>query len=154
MRSILSRLAALCALSLLMLPACTVDSDADGPADTGADAIDAGAADAGGDDEDTAAADGASGDRDAGADATALALPGMSADAAVWVDEHGILHASCATDADCATVLGYFHARDRFAQMDLRRRITTGRIGTLVTSAVPGTPGSTGAALPGAEPLM
>lgn len=136
MRSILSRLAALCALSLLMVPGCTVDSDADGPADTGADAIDAGATDGGGTAEDTAAADGASGDRDAGADATALALPGMSADAAAWVDEHGILHASCATDADCATVLGYFHARDRFAQMDLRRRITTGRIGTLVTSAV------------------
>ncbi|MFT6627912.1 MAG: hypothetical protein ACJA1R_001172, partial [Flavobacteriales bacterium] len=62
---------------------------------------------------------------------TELNIDGLSSAASVSFDEWGVLHASCETDTDCAAVLGYFHARDRFAQMDLRRRLTTGRIGTL-----------------------
>ncbi len=61
-----------------------------------------------------------------------LALPGMGASAGVYFDERGVLHAACATTLDCMEVMGYFHARDRFAQMDLRRRVVTGRLTQLV----------------------
>lgn len=102
-----------------------------------ADGVDGGQDDAGVADGVDDASDASDGEDDAGANpGTPLALPGMSAEASAWVDAFGVLHASCETDADCATILGYFHARDRFAQMDLRRRLTTGRIGTFVTSAV------------------
>ena len=37
-------------------------------------------------------------------------------DATVYLDEHGIFHADCATDEDCVMALGYFHARDRFVK--------------------------------------
>jgi penicillin amidase len=61
-----------------------------------------------------------------------LNLPGMIASAGVYFDERGVLHAACATTLDCMEVMGYFHARDRFAQMDLRRRVVTGRLTQLV----------------------
>ncbi|MCB9533496.1 MAG: penicillin acylase family protein [Myxococcales bacterium] len=61
-----------------------------------------------------------------------FSIPGLSAAANVAIDVYGIPHVSCATDADCAAVLGYLHARDRFAQMDIRRRVTTGRLHQLV----------------------
>jgi penicillin amidase len=43
-------------------------------------------------------------------------------------DEYGVLNADCSTDEDCAMMLGYFHAFDRFVQMDFRRRFSTGRL--------------------------
>jgi penicillin amidase len=49
-------------------------------------------------------------------------------DATAYFDEYGILSADCATDEDCAMVLGYYHAADRFVQMDLQRRFFTGRV--------------------------
>ncbi len=49
-------------------------------------------------------------------------------DATAYFDQYGILNADCATDEDCAMVLGYYHAFDRFVQMDLRRRLPTGRL--------------------------
>ena len=55
-------------------------------------------------------------------------IEGMSAPVTAHFDQDGVLNASCKTDEDCAATLGYFHARDRFVQMDLRRRITTGRL--------------------------
>jgi penicillin amidase len=48
--------------------------------------------------------------------------------ATAYFDEYGILNADCATDEDCAMVLGYHHAADRFVQMDFRRRLVTGRL--------------------------
>ncbi len=48
--------------------------------------------------------------------------------ATAYFDEYGILNADCATDEDCAMVLGYYHAADRFVQMDFRRRFATGRL--------------------------
>jgi penicillin amidase len=57
-------------------------------------------------------------------------------DATVYFDEHGIFHGDCATDEDCAMALGYFHARDRFVQMDLQRRLSTGRLAGVVNKAV------------------
>jgi penicillin amidase len=48
--------------------------------------------------------------------------------ATAYFDEYGILNADCVFDEDCAMVLGYYHAADRFVQMDLRRRGATGRL--------------------------
>ena len=48
--------------------------------------------------------------------------------ATAYFDQHGILNADCETDEDCAMVLGYYHAADRFVQMDFRRRLATGRL--------------------------
>jgi len=57
-------------------------------------------------------------------------------DAKVYFDEHGIFHADCATDEDCVMALGYFHARDRFVQMDLQRRLSTGQLASVVNKPV------------------
>ncbi len=59
-------------------------------------------------------------------------IDGLSAAVSVHYDEWGIPHIDCQTDADCAAALGYVHANDRFAQMDIRRRVTTGRLHQLV----------------------
>lgn len=61
-----------------------------------------------------------------------LAIAGLEGPADVSFDDHGILHARCATDADCMRVLGYFHASHRFWQMDLQRRAARGRLATLI----------------------
>ena len=54
-------------------------------------------------------------------------------DATVYFDQYRVFNADCATDEDCAMALGYYHAFDRFAQMDIRRRFATGRFaGVLV----------------------
>ncbi|MGB8328652.1 MAG: penicillin acylase family protein, partial [Polyangiales bacterium] len=53
-------------------------------------------------------------------------------EASVYFDEHGIFNADCSTDEDCAMALGYYHAFDRFVQMDIRRRFSTGRLADLL----------------------
>jgi len=53
-------------------------------------------------------------------------------DAVAYFDEYGILNADCATDEDCAMVLGYYHAFERFVQMDIRRRFSTGRLADIL----------------------
>jgi penicillin amidase len=53
-------------------------------------------------------------------------------DATAYFDEHGVLNADCATDEDCAMVLGYYHASERFVQMDIRRRFATGRLADIL----------------------
>jgi acyl-homoserine lactone acylase PvdQ len=53
-------------------------------------------------------------------------------DATVYFDEHRIFNADCATDEDCAMALGYYHAFDRFVQMDIRRRFSTGRLADIL----------------------
>jgi len=57
-------------------------------------------------------------------------------DASVYFDQYGVFHADCETDEDCAMALGYYHARDRFVQMDLQRRLSTGRLASVVNKAV------------------
>ncbi len=57
-------------------------------------------------------------------------------DATVYLDQYGIFHGDCETDEDCAMALGYFHARDRFVQMDLQRRLSTGRLASVVNKPV------------------
>ena len=56
--------------------------------------------------------------------------------ATAYFDEYGVLNADCATDEDCAMVLGYYHAADRFVQMDFRRRFATGRLTDIMDKAV------------------
>ena len=56
--------------------------------------------------------------------------------ATAYFDQYGILNADCATDEDCAMVLGYYHAADRFVQMDFRRRFATGRLTEIMDKAV------------------
>lgn len=57
-------------------------------------------------------------------------------DATAYFDEHGVLNADCATDEDCAMVLGYYHAFDRFVQMDIRRRFSTGRLADILEPSI------------------
>ncbi len=59
-------------------------------------------------------------------------------DATVYFDEHRIFNADCATDEDCAMALGYYHAFDRFAQMDIRRRFSTGRLADILPRSLGG----------------
>ena len=58
--------------------------------------------------------------------------PEWPPNATAYFDEYGILHADCAFDEDCAMVLGYYHAADRFVQMDFRRRFVTGRLSDVI----------------------
>ena len=75
------------------------------------------------------------GDTDGSGALEGVSIPGLSGELTASFDALGVLHLLCATDEDCAAGLGYFHARDRFEQMDLRRRVTTGRISQLVGAA-------------------
>jgi penicillin amidase len=75
---------------------------------------------------------GACSDSDSGSATGDLEWP---PDATVYFDEHRVFHADCATDEDCAMALGYYHAFDRFVQMDVRRRFTTGRLGDILPKA-------------------
>ena len=68
-----------------------------------------------------------------GAGGVALEWP---PDATVYFDQYGIFHADCGTDEDCAMALGYYHARDRFFQMDLQRRLSTGRLTEVVNKPI------------------
>lgn len=61
---------------------------------------------------------------------------GERSGATVYLDQYGIPHIDCATDEDCAAALGYQHAFDRFAQMDLRRRVPTGRLSGILDKGV------------------
>ena len=56
--------------------------------------------------------------------------------ATAYFDEYGILNADCEFDEDCAMVLGYYHAADRFVQMDFFRRFATGRLAEILDKAV------------------
>lgn len=67
-----------------------------------------------------------------GTGGTGIAIPGLTGPVEVTVDGQGMLHASCLTDADCARVLGYFHAENRFFQMDLQRRVARGELASLI----------------------
>ncbi|MEM1348433.1 MAG: penicillin acylase family protein, partial [Myxococcota bacterium] len=62
----------------------------------------------------------------------ALPIAGLSAPVEWRVDSNGISHLRCATNTDCFAAQGYVHASNRFAQMDVRRRVATGRVSTLL----------------------
>ena len=76
-------------------------------------------------------ADGGSGD----ATPLDLVIEGLSAPVEVLFDDHSILHLRCQSDDDCFAAQGYFHAAHRFNQMDLARRVATGRISAIAGAA-------------------
>ena len=119
------------ALALLAV-ACS-DDKKESAADTGGsgDTSDSGGSGSG----DTSGSDSGSGDTDGSGALEGVSIPGLSGELTASFDALGVLHLLCATDEDCAAGLGYFHARDRFEQMDLRRRVTTGRVSQLVGAA-------------------
>ena len=84
----------------------------------------------GGDDGGPDTADGTD-DADAGSGYD-LELPGLSAPVKVQYDDSGVLHLDCQTNADCYIAQGYFHADDRFFEMDLVRRQTRGELAEIV----------------------
>ncbi|HMR73910.1 MAG TPA: penicillin acylase family protein [Polyangiaceae bacterium] len=96
-----------------------------------------------GDDEATKGSPGGGGQGGAGAAGGAggagvpgVQIDGLSAPVNAYLDDRGMLSVDCQTNADCIASLGYFHARDRFVQMDLRRRITTGRLTQMLGAGV------------------
>ena len=62
----------------------------------------------------------------------AVALKGMSAEARVWRDGHGVPHIFAANSDDAARALGYVHASERFYQMEIQRRAGQGRLAEIV----------------------
>lgn len=65
------------------------------------------------------------------ADASEITVAGLTLPVEVALDNAGILHLRCENDADCFRAQGYFHARHRFAQMDVRRRLVRGQLAEL-----------------------
>src|SRR3954468_7278832 len=63
------------------------------------------------------------------------AIPALSAPVEISFDEHAIPFLKAATLVDAAAALGYLHARDRMFQMELMRRMASGRLSELVGPA-------------------
>ncbi len=61
-----------------------------------------------------------------------LAIPGLSAGTTVRFDDHGVPHVRAASEADAFRALGACHALDRFFQMDVTRRVLSGRLAEMV----------------------
>jgi len=61
-----------------------------------------------------------------------LELPGLQAPAEVHLDGYGVPHVRAACDADVLRIQGYCHARDRFFQMDMLRRVLRGGLAEVV----------------------
>lgn len=59
-------------------------------------------------------------------------LDGPSAPIAITRDKRGIPYIRAANEADAAFALGYAHAQDRFAQMEIMRRLASGRLSEMV----------------------
>ncbi len=57
---------------------------------------------------------------------------GLAAPADVVIDRRGIPHVRTATEADLWFVQGVLHARERFFQMELARRVAAGRLAELI----------------------
>ena len=81
---------------------------------------------------DTTAADTTATDTGDATEEILLSIDGLSAPVTAVYDEHGVLHLTCQTDADCSAALGYFHAANRFFLMDFVRRFMRGQLGSMV----------------------
>lgn len=125
----------------LHLFACSTGDSPDAGRDLGNQTSDAGTADSGFDagEQPDAGADAGTADLgepdlgspDMGVDAGVVVdvrIPNLSGPVTARFDDLGVLHLSCADDADCFAAQGYFHASHRFGQMDLRRRFASGRL--------------------------
>jgi penicillin amidase len=62
-------------------------------------------------------------------------LDGPSAPIQITRDKRGIPYIRAANEADAAFALGYVHAQDRFAQMEIMRRLVSGRLSEVVGAA-------------------
>ena len=61
-------------------------------------------------------------------------LPGLSQEARVYYDKHGVPHIFSNDFLDAARVLGYLHASDRLFQMEIHRRAGQGRLSEIFGS--------------------
>lgn len=59
-------------------------------------------------------------------------IPGLSSPVHVGIDSDGVPRIVAANALDAAAALGFMHARDRMMQMDLMRRVASGRLSELV----------------------
>jgi len=59
-------------------------------------------------------------------------IDGLTGPVTARYDAVGMLSLECETDLDCLAAEGYFHAQDRFFQMDLRRRLSLGTLSEMV----------------------
>jgi penicillin G amidase len=65
-----------------------------------------------------------------------VGIKNISKNTEVLFDEYGIPHIYAANQTDAQVVLGYVHAQDRLWQMELLRRIATGRLSELFGNKV------------------
>ncbi len=70
---------------------------------------------------------------DMGLPAEGVFIEGLSAPLKVTFDAQHVPHINCQTNNDCFAAQGYYHAAHRFAQMDVRRRVGSGRLSTLLS---------------------
>jgi penicillin amidase len=63
------------------------------------------------------------------------AIPGLSAPVRIDLDSNGIPRIRANTAEDGAAALGFMHARDRMFQMDMGRRVASGRLSEIAGSA-------------------
>jgi penicillin amidase len=59
-------------------------------------------------------------------------VPGLSAPVYITFDQNGVPRIHAGSEADAAAALGFVHGRDRMFQMELTRRIASGRLAELV----------------------
>lgn len=64
-----------------------------------------------------------------------IRLDGPTAAITITRDHRGIPYIKAANDADAAFALGFVHAQDRFAQMEVMRRLVSGRLSEVVGGA-------------------
>jgi penicillin amidase len=62
-------------------------------------------------------------------------IPGLEAEVEVLLDSRGIPFVRAANEHDLWMTQGYLHARERFFQMDLARRVSSGRLAELLGEA-------------------
>jgi penicillin amidase len=63
------------------------------------------------------------------------AIPGLSAPVQIDLDVNGVPRIRAATAEDGAAALGFMHARDRMFQMDMGRRVASGRLSEIAGSS-------------------
>lgn len=61
-----------------------------------------------------------------------VSIQGLSAPLEVKFDDQQVPHIRCQTNDDCFAAQGYYHAAHRFTQMDVRRRVGSGRLSSLL----------------------
>lgn len=61
-----------------------------------------------------------------------VTLKGLSKEVQVYFDKYGIPHVYAQSEKDAYFALGYLHAQERLAQLELYRRLSTGRFAEIV----------------------